>query len=546
MKTKTFFNRYGTLIWALIVALFALLCWFAFRTNEELSQFFSSDSLYLQALYRDFFQDGYTFLDGWALNQAANIFPDMLLFFSLNAIFGNFVTATFIYSVVQYFAIIFLMYLIFRQIKPTLHLSTFAPAIYLFAAFLFLFFVDRSWISSLLMHNAWHNSAYVMTLLCIYLFYRYLKNKSWKILITVIVLSMLSGACDKLFFICFTIPICLVIFVLYFFKEDRKTLTKLLISIAIGAILGVGLWIYFKNNPYFSLTKPYGELTLFHIKDSWATFSKQMHGYLTGFSFLLVLTYFSILSYFAVVFYVFTKAFRLIKEKKSADNMYVFQLFVLFFIPIVLFTPVLTGSYDNAISLRYNYFPYLLLPFNMVVLTSSWLNKNKIIRISLNTAFSLFIAGFLLINYHIKDFGKQFHNFIHFYPERARIVDSCFTNNNLKYGIADDYWAARQVSMFSKKGLRLYCSWDSGNPWLHVSNKYWFTDNDKGRHAHCEFTFFLWSKHKEVPAFFKDNNDLQPIDLGDWNLYFVAPYRFIQSEYRLDPVLIDKSTNLLK
>jgi len=542
-RIKTFFATYIGIIWALFVALIALLCWFAFRSDLELSQFFSSDSLYLQALYRDFFQDGYAFLEGWRLNQAANIFPDMFLFFILNAILGNFTTATFFYSVIQYFTIIYLMYLIFRQIKHNLHISTFAPAIYLFVSFLFLFFIDRSWISSLLNHNAWHNSAYIMALLCIYLFYKYLNHKSKKVLIAIIVLSMLSGACDKLFFICFTLPVSLVIIVLYFFNKDRKTLIKSLIIITIGALLGIALWIFFKNNPYFSLTKPYGEFTLYHIKESWVTFSEQIRGYLTEPSFIMVLSYFSILSYIATVIYVFIKTFRLIKEKKSYDNMYVFQLFVLFFTPIVLFTPILAGSYDNSISLRYNYFPYLLLPFNSVVLISSWLNKNKLVKITLNTTLSLLMIGYLLFHYPLQELSKGLNNFIHFYPERAKIVDSCFTDENFKYGITDDYWAARQVTMFSKKGIRMYCTFAGGDPWLHVSNKYWFTDNNKGKHAHCEFTFFLWSKDKDVPDFFKENNDLQPIDLDNWNLYHVAPYRFIIPGVRfaIDPILIDTS-----
>jgi len=546
-RIKTFFATYGWVVWALIVALVVLLCWFAFRTDVELSQFFSSDSLYLQALYRDFFQDGYS-LNGWTLNQASNFFPDMLLFFALNAIFGNFITATFGYSVIQYFAIIFIMYLIFRQIKLNLHLSTFAPAIFLFASLLFLFFIDRSWIASLLNHNAWHNSAFIMSLVCIYLFCKYLNIKSQKLLIAIIVLSMLSGASDKLFFICFTIPASLVIIVLYFFNKDRRMLIKLLIVMAIGTILAIALWIFFKNNPYFSLTKPYGAITPKYIQDSWSVFSEQMHAYLTTFSFVMFLTWFSILSYFAVVVHVFVKIYRLIKEKKSADTLFAFELFVLFFTPIVLFTPILAGSYDNIISLRYNYFPYILLPFNSVVLISNWLDKNKWIRVALNSTFSLLMLGYLLFHFPPKEFNSGLKQFFTCYPERAEIVDNCFTDENLKYGITDDYWLARQATMFSKKGVRLHCAFPGGDPWLHVSNKHWFTDNDKGKHAHCEFTFIVWSKDVEVPPFFRENSEMQPIDLGDWYLYQIAPYRFIMPGHRfaIDPVLIDTSYNKKK
>ena len=547
IRINKFFVAHGWLIWALGVACIVILCWFAFLPEKGLNYFFSSDAVYLPSLYRDFFQDGYT-LNGWRLNQATNFFPDMPLFFLLNALFDDFITATFCYSLIQYFFIILLMYLIFKQLKPKFSSSIFALAIFLFSSFLFILFIDWNvWFSSLLLHNAFHNSAFILSLICVILFLKYLNHKSGKTLIAICTLTIVGGACDKLFFIYFSIPISLVIIVLYFFNKDWKTLAKFLITLALGTILAILLWLLFKNNPYFSLTKPYGEFTLFHIKDSWVTFSKQMYGYLTKLSFISVLTYLSLLTYFAVVIYVFVKTSGIVKKRKSIDNMCVFQLFVLFFTPIVIFTPVLAGSYDNVASLRYNYFPYILLPFNVVVLLSNCLDKNKLFKIILNTTLSVLIMGYLFFHFSVMEFGNGLKHFFVFYPEKAKIIEHYFSDDdNFKFGIADDYWAAKQVTMFSKKGLRIYCSWDSGNPWLHASNKYWFTDNDKGRHAHCEFTFFLWSKHKEVPDFFKDNNDLQPIDLGNWNLYFVAPYRFIESEYRLTPVLIEKSANLVK
>ena len=544
---KKYFNLYGWFMWALIVAFMVLLFWLAFLSDNYLSHFFSSDALYLPALYRDFFQDGYT-LNGWTLNQAPNFFPDMLLFFLLNGVFGDFITATFAYSIMQYFAVIVVLYLIFKQVKPNSHPSTFAPAILLFSSFLFLLFIDQNWwLSSLLNHNSYHDSAFIMSLLCVYLFCKYLNKKSQKTLISVLVLSVLSGACDKLFFICFTIPIALAVVVLYFFNKEWKVSVKILVTLAIGVIIAVTLWIFFKNNPYFSLTRPYGNITANYIQNSWSTFSKQMYGYLTTFSFIMILTYLSLLSYLAVGVHIFIKSYKLINEKKRADAFFAFELYVLFFTPIVLLAPILSGSYDDVTSLRYSYFPYILLPFNLVVLVSNWLSKNKLFKIILNTTLSFSIVGYLLIHFPVQEFGKGMSRFFNFYPEKARIVDDYFSENEtLKYGITNEYWMARQVTMFSKKGVRLYHAHPGGDPWLHVVNKHWFTDNNKGKHAHCEFTFLLWSKTEEIPVFFQTTNpDIQPTDLDRWNLYHVAPYRFIIPgvRFKIDPILIDSSDN---
>ena len=542
-KIKTFCITYGWIIWALIVALTVLLFWFAFLTDWGLNHFFSSDALYLPALYRDIVQDGYS-LNGWTLNSAPNFFPDMLLYFILNAIFGNFITASFCYSVIQYFAIIFMFYLIFKQIKPTLHPSTFVPAIFLFASYLFIYFIDNMlWVSMLLNHNSFHNSPFIMALLCIYLFLKYLDTKSRKTLIAIFVLSILSGACDRLFFICFSIPIAFVVVISYFFNKDRKTLIKVLTTIALGVIFVIALWIFFKNNPYFSLTRSYGEFTLQSISSSWKIFSGQVYYYLTTPSFISVLTYLSIFSYMATAIYAVKKISKLIKKHSHLNKMLVFQLFVMFFTPIVLLVPVLAGSYGGFDTMRYNYFPYFLLPFNAVILISNWLHKNKPFKIIINATLSALIIGYLLIHYPVREFSKGLERFFNFYPEKVRIVDSYFSDDNLKYGITDDYWIAKQTTMFSKKGIRLYCAFNGGNPWLHTSNKHWFTDNDKGKHAHCQFTFLLWTKDKKFPEIFKklnDNVEIQPVDSGKWYLYKVKPYRFIipGRQFGVEPVLI--------
>jgi len=543
-KIKTFFFTNFWLIWAIFVALVVLLYWFAFLPENGLERFFSSDCLYLPSLYRDFFQDGYS-LDGWRLNQATNFFPDMLLFFILNALFGgNFILAAFSFSVVQYLFIIFMFYLIFKIIKPDLHTATFAPAIFLFASYLFLLFLDGEIRETLFINrNSFHNSAFTMGVLCIYLFLKYLDTKSRKLLVSILILSVLCGASDKLFFINFTAPVACVAFVLFFVNVERKTLTKFLFYLAIGTLLGIALWIYFKNNSYFKLTKPPGEISLDCISQSWKVFSEQLLKFLSRPSLRMVITYISLATYIAVIRYVLRNIIKLFKKQRSVDAMFVFQLFVLFFTPIVLLTPVLAGSYLGPDMMRYNYFPYILLPFNAVILLGNWLNRNKLVRLLINTTLSILLLGYLLIHFSVRDFSKGLDHYFNFYPEKAMIVDSFFQDDNLKYGVTNEYWTAKQATMFSKKGVRLYCVKKWGEPWLHVSNKYWFIEHNKGKHAHCEFTFLLWSKDVEVAPIYVELfgiDSIQPIELNDWHLYKVKPYRFIMpgTRFGVEPVII--------
>jgi hypothetical protein len=98
--------------------------------------------------------------------------------------------------------------------------------------------------------------------------------------------------------------------------------------------------------------------------------------------------------------------------------------------------------------------------------------------------------------------------------------------------------------MFSRKGVHLYCVWDGGFPRDHITNRYWYADNDNVKHAHREFTFLVWKKEDEIPDFFKASNPaVQFVEIEDWRFYQVKPYR-CQSDLHL--VLIDTSSLLEK
>ncbi|MDR2972867.1 MAG: hypothetical protein LBU83_13240, partial [Bacteroidales bacterium] len=168
MQIKSLY-KYLWFIVALIIALMVQLFWFSSLSLSDLESFFTADTLYLPSLYRDWFEDGYT-INGWTLNAAPNFFPDMLLFFTLNFVTGSYVHAAFWFSIIQFFAIITISYLIFKTIKPNLLPATFAPAILIFTSFLFILFIDHSfWVSALLNNNSFHNGAFVMTITCLLL-----------------------------------------------------------------------------------------------------------------------------------------------------------------------------------------------------------------------------------------------------------------------------------------------------------------------------------------------------------------------------------------
>jgi len=538
MKNVVF--KYLWFIIALVIALIVQLYWFSSLSLNDLENFFTSDTLTLPSLYRDWFEDGYS-INGWTLNAAPNFFPDMLLFFVLNFITKNYILASFWFPLIQFFAIIMLCYWIFKTINSNLLPATFAPAIFLCTSFLFVLFIDKCfWKSMLINTNSFHNGAFVMTLACLLLFFLYLRKESKVSIGALIVIVAISAPSDRLFFISFLVPLFLSIIVLYILNFERKKMMKLFLFLLIGGLLGFGLWYFCKHNSIFVIARSYGEITSENIISSWNILWEQMYIYLTDrwiFGFLIILCS---ITYIGTICYIISNLISTKWKTQEKGFVFIFQLFILFFTPVVFFAPVLAGSYGGYDTFRYNLFPFILLPFNSILLISHWLDKNKIARLIVNLIPASLIIVFFAIHLPKHSFIKGFQQYSSFYSAVAQSFDDYFENTDtIIYCVSNDYWLAKKLTFFSKKGIRSYFVFDCGTPWLHATNKHWFIFHDKGKYAHCEFTYIIWEESKELPVFFKNANpDTQPVKIAGYNLYKVVPFRFTETNWH-EPILIN-------
>jgi len=111
---KHFFIHNYWLIIGIFISLILVLVWFSSLDENQFLVMFSSDALYLPLIYQDIFENGNS-IQGWTFNGAPNFVPDMLVFFILMKITSNFLTATFLFSIIQYFSIITLFYFIYNK-----------------------------------------------------------------------------------------------------------------------------------------------------------------------------------------------------------------------------------------------------------------------------------------------------------------------------------------------------------------------------------------------------------------------------------------------
>jgi hypothetical protein len=81
--------------------------------------------------------------------------------------------------------------------------------------------------------------------------------------------------------------------------------------------------------------------------------------------------------------------------------------------------------------------------------------------------------------------------YVHYYPEKSRILDQLKDEHGLKYGIAG-YWHAKQATIFSHHDVRVYAVFDEDlKPFYHVTNENWYHDGGKGVHANPVFNFLF-------------------------------------------------------
>ena len=410
-KIKHFLKNNYWLIIGTILSLILILLWFASMGEYEYTSIFSSDAVGLPAMYEDIFVNGNS-LQGWTLAAAPNFVPDMLLFFILNGITSNFLTATFLFSIIQYFAIIALFYLIFRKIS-TVSSSFFSLFIYLFSIFLLYFLVNNDfYYSFLIMSNAYHNGMFVMTLICVLLSLHFFKKESWVTLSFLFVLIAVSLPCDRLFIVAYIFPISFTLIVLLISGYDKKKILKLAICCILGYLLGMVILDKFKYNPVFQIDKPHQHFTIDAITNSWNELSSQMKTYLFEISFKSLTIILSILTYIWTIYYCLTTFIAIKRKKIEISSLFIFQLFVLFFTPILFFAPVINGNYFDWAVIRYNYFVFVVLLFNLVLFANHYITKQKLLTIELNSLFSISLTVFLLWNIGKMDFISIHHHII--------------------------------------------------------------------------------------------------------------------------------------
>ena len=168
-------------------------------------------------------------------------------------------------------------------------------------------------------------------------------------------------------------------------------------------------------------------------------------------------------------------------------------LFSSLFFPVVLFMPVINGSYAGWAILRYNIYVFYLALFNYSFIAFYLIRQMRGAERVFNRAVLVMViamSGFTLYHTVRTDIKGGITSLLDHYPGFVACIDEFAAENSLEYGVAG-YWYAKTTTMFSKKGVRLYTVHPDMAIWYHVMNRNWYYTGGRGAHASPEFRFVV-------------------------------------------------------
>ena len=519
-------KQWAILIYALsfILNLLLVIALFSSLTPDDIKIYFNSDTLYLPSLYRDLFID-HNNLRGWHLNSSPNFFPDMTVYFILMFISQNFIFSSFFFSIIQYMGILLLIPFLFRILIPQVCRIFIALSVLLMSLFLSVTLMSKDFVFTFyILSNAYHTSAFIMGMICIIITLNYLKEPTTKRLLLLFFLCFLSILSDRLFIVVYAIPVITIMIFLMKRQHVREVYRVLLVNV-IAVVSGMAVFMLLDSSNYIIIDRPHRLMDFANIGPSFRILSAQLTEYLFGINFKSLIILLSLLSFTGTIILIFRK------NRKQKEDLFLkfYFLFSVTFTLLVLFMPVIAGNYTGYDTIRYNIYVFYLSVINTGIIAAVFFNDrmmNRSVRgivTSIPVIFSIMLVSVIIIEFS----GNGLKQFLNYYPTIARCVDDAAEKEKLLYGVGG-YWDAKYITMFSKKGVRIYPVYDDLVPYNHITNENWYT----GRHA--VFNFIIQNHVADSLAYrMRLGLTGERLNAGEAQLIKVPPFRYQPNGYRI-------------
>jgi hypothetical protein len=489
---------------SLLLNLFWVLLVFSSLNNQQLYSYFNSDTLYLPSLFKDVFIDG-SGIRGWHLNAAPNFFPDMGTYFLFNAVIGDFKLAMMLYSLCQYAVLLLLLNLLFKAAIPSIGLSSLTLANLLMLLFLFVTTCAGDFVFTFyLLSISYHLGPFLMTLAVLCLLIPYLRSGESRKLFWMAFFVFVATLSNRLFIVMLVFP-SMILLPFSLLKAHRRRILLSLAVIAVFTLLGIIAFNLVKSAGIIHIIgTDWKVFQFYNMGESLRVMSGQHGRYLQLMDLRGVIVLLSLISFLVTCLIAIRETAGLLRSRTKDQESWLQAFYVCFFCAfflIVLFMPVINGSYVGWAILRYNVQVFYLAIFNYAFLFWYFFEKQvpagRHFRLAAKVVTAFALAGTLVYG-AAQPIKKGLSSFLNYYPDYVESVDAFSRETGLQYGVAE-YWYAKKITMFSRNEVRLYTVHPDMAIWYHVMNRNWYYKGGKGRYAVPEFRFVLTNKlHPEA------------------------------------------------
>lgn len=451
------------LFWAAVLAGVAVIAATYLRSDEQfLEYFFTSDTLYLPSIYKDL-ADGHGRLLEWSLNAAPNFFPDMGLYFLLEWAFGNFRVASFLFPMLQFV----LIAVLFKATVRTGGIARNDTAIALGIVLLLPALLAGRWggdrlFGGHLLMNAFHMGAFVNALLCTWLLLRLQQNGRWTDWVLLGLAVLLGSASDRLFWLAFTTPAVGACLLRWASHKERRPLLLAGLVFLCTALAQLVLAQLQERTPLI-IEEPFAYFAFEQIGPSLHHFLDTLKRHLTSTAWAGSLV---LLTLAASVWLPLRMAFHWRKHTLLAWMAAIFM-------PLVLWAPVLNGSFEAPHSLRYNFPAFVLAP----LVAGLWLGLERPRAASLLALAGILVAGAPALWTVATTNKAELQRLLQYRPTFVQLFDEAVQGQDLQHGVAN-YWDAKLVTMFSERNVTVLPVYAGVLPYAHVNRPSMFFEHD--------------------------------------------------------------------
>ncbi len=488
-------SRVGGILSCLV--LFMLILFGLLNANQMFLLNIHSDMLYLVSLYQDLFVYHNT-LTGWNLTPAPYFFPDMPLFFPMLALTPDIGYGFTLYSLIFSGCLL----LVLTTISTGLSIKPVTAALVILSGFSFLVALcqnqDYARLFSFFFYPSFHSGAILGGLLLLALTVKVVKaGPSFLKYFTIFTLSLFLTISDMLIIPQFLLPLTLAM--LFYSLADRSTFHTSLTYAAVTTAAMCSAFLLlaaFSLLDLFTIPPVMAELSLNprEIPAKLALFLVDLQFYAVTYRVLAGIFAAWILASFLLFLTTMYSALGKTKNNERNEARPLIFLIIFSFLSIggCLAAPVTVNRWEPWC---FSYIqPVFVMPLFLLLLFAGFLDRYKYI-------FQLLVlaAGVYSLSQIAPGIANLNADHLRLpYPKPIQRLDEIADAFDLHYGYSD-YWAAKYVTAFSRRGLRvnqIKQDWDID---LWINNIAWyFTDSGNRKYPQYDFILFTPPLRPEI------------------------------------------------